>query len=110
MNDIEIRVLYRDLTEPAPDLETANRQRKLAAEAISTIFQQMESLREENRRIAGEVVKIRRMHGVRDVSVTYTMTYPNIAEHKQVADFACDVLCGLLAEDLKRRGERGTTD
>lgn len=33
MNDIKIRALYRDLMEPAPDLETANRQRKLAAEA-----------------------------------------------------------------------------
>lgn len=110
MNDIEIRALYRDLMEPAPDPETANRHRKLAAEAISALFQKVESLREENRRIAGEVVKIKRMNGVRDVSVTYTMTYQNIAEHKQVADFACAVLCGLLAEDLKRRGERGTVD
>ena len=103
MNDIEIRVLYRDLTEPAPDLETANRQRKLAAEAISTLFQKAESLREENQRIAGEVVKIRRMDGVRDLSVTYTMTYADAATHKLVADLACTVLCGLMEEDLKRR-------
>lgn len=110
MNDIEIRALYRDLMEPAPDLETANRQRKLAAEAISTIFQQMEILREENRRIAGEVVKIRRMDGVRDLSVTYTMTYADAATHKQVSDLACAVFCGLMAEDLKRRAEHGTAD
>ena len=110
MNDIEIRALYRDLTEPAPDLETANRQRKLAAEAISALFQKVESLREENRRIAGEVVKIKRMDGVRDFSVTYTMTYADAATHNQVADLACTVLCGLMAEDLKRRAEHGTAD
>lgn len=108
MNDIEIRALYRDLMEPAPDLETANRQRKLAAEAISTLFQRMEGFREENRRVAGEVVKIRRMDGVRDLSVTHTMTYADAATHKQVADLACVVLCGLMAEDLKRRDEHGT--
>lgn len=110
MNDIEIRVLYRYLMEPAPDLETANRQRELAAGAISALFQKIESLREENRRIAGEVVKIRRMDGVRDLSVTYTMTYADAATHKQVEALACTVLCGLMAEDLKRRGEHGTGD
>lgn len=107
MNDIKIRALYRDLIEPAPVLKIANEQRELAAEAISTLFQQIESLREENRRIAGEVVKIKRMDGVRDLSVTYTMTYTDAATHKQVADLACAVFCGLMAEDLKRRGERG---
>lgn len=110
MNDIEIRVLYRYLMEPATNLKTANEQRELAAEAISTLFQQMESLREENRRIAGEVVKIKRMDGVRDASVTYTMTYADAATHKQVSDLACAVFCGLMAEDLKRRGEHGTGD
>lgn len=110
MNDIEIRALYRDLMEPEPVLKIANEQRELAAEAISTLFQQMENLREENRRIAGEVVKIKRMDGVRDLSVTYTMTYADAATHKQVADLACTVLCGLMAEDLKRRGEHGTVD
>lgn len=108
MNDIEIRALYLNLKDPAENLKTANRQRELAAEAISSIFQQMEGLRKENRRIAGEVVKIRRMDGVRDVSVTYTMTYADAATHKQVADLACAVFCGLMAEDLKRRGEHGT--
>ena len=108
MNDIEIRALYRDFMEPAPDQETANRQRELAAEAISALFQKVEILREENRRIAGEVVKIKRMDGVRDLSVTYTMTYADAATHKQVSDFACTVLCGLMAEDLKRRAEHGT--
>lgn len=110
MNDIEIRALYRDLMEPAPDPETANRQRELAAEAISALFQKVESLREENRRIAGKVVKIKRMDGVRDLSVTYTMTYADAATHKQVADLACAVFCGLMAEDLKRRGEHGAVD
>lgn len=110
MNDIEIRALYWDLMEPEQVLKIANEQRKLAAEAISTLFQQMESLREENRRVAGEVVKIKRMDGVRDLSVTYTMTYADAATHKQVADLACTVLCGLLAEDLKRRAGHGTTD
>lgn len=108
MNDIEIRVLYRELMEPAPGLETANRQRKLAADAISALFQKVEILREENRRIAGEVVKIKRMDGVRDVSVTYTMTYADAATHKQVSDLVCAVFCGLMAEDLKRRSEHGT--
>lgn len=108
MNDIEIRALYLNLKDPAENLKTANRQRELAAEAISSIFQQMEGLRKENRRIAGEVVKIRRMDGVRDVSVTYTMTYADAATHKQVSDLACAVFCGLMAEDLKRRGEHGT--
>lgn len=110
MNDIEIRTLYRDLKEPTEDLEDANRQRELAAEAIGSIFQQIERLREENRRIAGEVVKIKRMDGVRDLSVTYTMTYADAATHKQVADLACTVLCGLMEEDLKRRTEHGTAD
>lgn len=107
MNDIEIRALYRDLMEPAPDLETANRQRELAAEAISDLFQKVESLREENRRIAGEVVKIKRMDGARDLSVTYTMTYVDAATHKQVSDLVCAVFCGIMAEDLKRRSEHG---
>ena len=106
MNDIEIRALYRDLKDPAENLKTANRQRELAAEAISSIFQQMEGLRKENRRIAGEVVKIRRTDGAGDVSVTYTMTYANAVTHKQVADLACAVFCGLMDEDLKRRGDR----
>ena len=110
MNDIEIRALYRDLMEPASVLEAANEQRKFAAEAISALFQKAESLREENRRIAGEVVKIKRMDGVRDLSVTYTMTYADAATHKQVADLACTVLCGLMAEDLKRKDEHGTAD
>ena len=37
MNDIEIRALYRDLMEPAPDPETANRHRKLAAEETGAL-------------------------------------------------------------------------
>ena len=55
-------------------------------------------------------MKIERVDGVGDLSVTYTMTYADAATHKQVADLACAVFCGLMAEDLKRRGERGTAD
>ena len=43
MNDIEIRALYRDLKDPAENLKTANRQRKLAAEVISALFQKVEA-------------------------------------------------------------------
>lgn len=110
MNIWEIRRLCHYLRCAAENRKIADLQRKQAASAIETLLDQVEGLRKDNQRIAGEVMKIQRADGVRDVSVTYTMTYADAATHKQVSDLACAVFCGLMAEDLKRRGEHGTVD
>lgn len=108
MNIWEIRRLCHALRCAEDDRKATDLQREQAAEVIETLLDQVEGLWKDNQRIAGEVVKIQRTNGVRDVSVNYTMTYADAATHKQVSDLACAVFCGLMAEDLKRRGERGT--
>lgn len=110
MNIWEIRQLCHYLRCAADNRKIADFQREQAATVIETLLDQVEGLWKDNQRIAGEVVKIKRMDGVQDVSVTYTMTYADSATHKQVSDLACVVFCGLMAEDLKRRGDRGPVD
>lgn len=107
MNIWEIRRLCHYLRCAEADRKAADLQRGQAADVIETLLDQVEGLWKDNQRIAGEVMQIQRTDGVRDVSVTYTMTYADAATHKQVSGLACAVFCGLMAEDLKRRGERG---
>lgn len=108
MNIWEIRRLCRDLRCAEDDRRVTDMQREQAATVIKTLLDQVEGLWKDNQRIAGEVMKIQRTDVVQDVHVTYTMTYANAATHKQVQDLACAVFCGLMAEDLKRRGKHGT--
>ena len=106
MNIWEIRRLCHYLRCEADNRKIADFQREQAAEVIETLLDQVEGLWKDNQRIAGEVMKIQHADGVRDVSVSYTMTYADAATHKQVQDLACALFCGLTAEDLKRRGAR----
>lgn len=110
MNIWEIRRLCHYLRCAADNRKIADFQREQDATVIETLLDQVEGLWKDNQHIAGEVMQIQRTDGVRDVSVTYTRTYADAATHKQVSDLACAVFCGLMAEDLKRRGEHGTVD
>lgn len=108
MNIWEIRRLCRYLRCAADNQKIADFQREWAANVIEALLDQVEGLWKDNQRIAGEVMKIQRTDGVRDLSITYTMTYADAATHKQASDLAYAVFCGLMAEDLKRRSEHGT--
>lgn len=86
MNIWQIRQLCHNLRCAEADRKATDLQRGQAADVIETLLDQVEGLWKYNQCIAGEVMKIQRTDGVRDLSVTYTMTYADAATHKQVSD------------------------